>query len=191
MHRFKFVGMTFLAVSAVALVGCGDGGDDHGNDHGHDHGHDHAHHDEHGDDHADADGDAHGHHHTAPHGGTLIALGDHFAHAEVKVDAEMGVMTLWLLDGEAQAAVRSPLRAVDMMIQPLDDAGKPTLQSLSVSLQPVAKPLTCETVGDTSQFQSPIDDAASLQRFEATIKMLLVKGTKLPDVKFRYPEGNE
>src|SRR5690348_10442969 len=50
--------------------------------------------------------ETHEHHHAAPHGGTLIMIGDHIGHLEVVLDAATGTMTVYALDGEAEQPVR-------------------------------------------------------------------------------------
>ncbi len=45
-------------------------------------------------------GNGHDHAHKAPHGGDLIALGDHEAHAEFKLDHDAGTLTVWTYDDE-------------------------------------------------------------------------------------------
>ena len=59
-----------------------------------------------------ADPGAHDHHHhhhdeehKAPHGGTLVALGDHQYHAEIAWDETAKTITVYVLDGEAEKAV--------------------------------------------------------------------------------------
>ncbi|GIS61994.1 MAG: hypothetical protein CM1200mP2_42190 [Planctomycetaceae bacterium] len=59
-----------------------------------------------------ADPGAHDHHHhhhdeehKAPHGGTLVALGDHQYHAENAWDETAKTITVYVLDGEAEKAV--------------------------------------------------------------------------------------
>lgn len=53
----------------------------HDHDHDSDSDHDHD---------SDAPAPESSHHHVAPNGGTLVALGDHFAHLEIKVDHNEG-----------------------------------------------------------------------------------------------------
>ena len=51
-------------------------------------------------------GQAHHHEHTAPHGGTLVALGEEFGHLELLLNKETGELTAYVLDGEAEKPVR-------------------------------------------------------------------------------------
>ncbi|MBK7495896.1 MAG: hypothetical protein IPI28_11060 [Candidatus Omnitrophica bacterium] len=59
-------------------------------DHDHDHDHNHA---------SDSHDHNHDHHHAAPHGGTMVALGDHMAHLELVLDSQNGTLTAYILDG--------------------------------------------------------------------------------------------
>jgi hypothetical protein len=42
------------------------------------------------------------HEHTAPHGGSLVEFGEEFAHIELVLDSATGVLTAYVLDGEAE-----------------------------------------------------------------------------------------
>ena len=69
-----------------------------------------------------ADPGAHEHHHhhhhdedhDAPHGGTLVALGDHQYHAEIAWDEKAKTITVYVLDGEAEKAV--PIDAEEIVL---------------------------------------------------------------------------
>ena len=68
-----------------------------------------------------ADPGAHDHHHhhhdeehKAPHGGTLVALGDHQYHAEIAWDEKAKTITVYVLDGEAEKAV--PIDAEEIVL---------------------------------------------------------------------------
>ncbi|MED5401909.1 MAG: hypothetical protein VX669_16085 [Planctomycetota bacterium] len=86
-----------------------------------------------------ADPDAHhGHHHhhgeehEAPHGGTLVELGDHQYHAEIVWDEKAKTITVFLLDGEAKAAV--PIAASELVLN-IDTDGKETMHKLAAKPQ--------------------------------------------------------
>ncbi|HCC99135.1 MAG TPA: hypothetical protein DER64_01300 [Planctomycetaceae bacterium] len=68
-----------------------------------------------------ADPGAHDHHHhhhgedhDAPHGGTLVALGEHQYHAEIAWDEKAKTITVYVLDGEAEKAV--PIDAEEIVL---------------------------------------------------------------------------
>jgi len=86
------------------------------------------------------------HAHRAPHGGLLIELGEELAHVELFRDPETGALTAWLLDGEAEQAVRSAQTELRLVL--LCDG-----EERELVLQPAASALTGETAGDTSEYR--------------------------------------
>lgn len=127
----------------------------------------------------------HGHHHEAPHGGVLIALGDHVAHIELVFDAEDGALTAYVLDGDAENAVRVSALELEILVQP--ETGDP----FPVRLEAYANVLTGETMGDTSEFRAQSDKLKQVDRFRGSIPALTVRGVEFRDIDFRYPDGNE
>ena len=81
------------------------------------------------------------HEHSAPHGGTLVVLGDEFVHLELVLDPKGGKLTAYVLDGEAERgiAVRQPSLGIE--VQP--EGG----ERFALALKPVANVLTGETQG--------------------------------------------
>ena len=86
-----------------------------------------------------ADPDAHhGHHHhhgeehEAPHGGTLVELGDHQYHAEIVWDEKAKTITVFLLDGEAKVGV--PIAAAELVLN-IETDGKETMHKLAAKPQ--------------------------------------------------------
>lgn len=122
----------------------------------------------------------HGHHHTAPHGGALVVLGEEFAHLEFVLEADSGTLTAYILDGEAEKAVRLPGGTLELAVG-----------SEKIVLQPVADELTGETATDTSTFRAKSEQLKGLETFQATLSKVKVKGQDFQDVTFSYPEGNE
>lgn len=196
LHLALRLGLSLVAAIAVpfGLAGCGgkEGahdhahhGHDHDHEHGHGHDHDHAHEAESGG--SESDGHA-GHHHAAPHGGTLIALGDHLAHVELVLDKETGGLVAYVLDGEAEKGVRiaQPTLVVKATVGEGDAA-----TVAEVTLAGVASDLTGETAGDTSQFQGAHDALKGVERFAGELAAISVKGQELAGVAFKFPEGNE
>jgi len=107
------------------------------------------------------------HAHEAPHGGTLVELGDHFSFLELVLDAEVGSLTVYVLDAEAEQAVRITQPTISVTF----DAPE-RLTGQTFTLQAQANVLTGETVGDTSQFS--VTDAA--------LKGQVVTGARIADV---------
>lgn len=173
--------MAGMALVSVLAAGCGGGGPAPGKttaktdapksgSHDHDHGH--------------------AHEHKAPHGGTLVALGDHFAHLEIVFDAATGKLTAYVLDGEAEKAVRIKQAVLELAVTlPIKDGA--TGEQVTIKLQPVANELTGEKSGDTSQFEGQDDKLKGLKEFDARVVALEVKGQALKDVAFNFPKGNE
>jgi hypothetical protein len=125
------------------------------------------------------------HEHVAPHGGTLVAFGDEFAHLELILDPETGEMTAYVLDGAAERGVSVQQPSLGIDVRP--EAGA----RFAVALAAVENVLTGETQGNTSQFAGRSDRLKGLLRFRGEIRRLTVKGQVFERVSFRFPEGNE
>jgi hypothetical protein len=131
--------------------------------------HDHGEHANHG-----------AHAHAAPHGGTLVELGEHAYNLELLRDAKTGKLTVWILDRHAENFVRIASSAIELVAMP---GG----QFTRLSLKPVANAATGETVGDTSQFEVQADWLKSAGGF-AGIVTVEIKGTKFEQVAYEMPE---
>jgi hypothetical protein len=139
-------------------------------------------------DHDDAEHDHeedHDHHHAAPHGGTLLVLGDRLGHIEVVLDPTSGRLTLYALDGHAENPVRMTEPSLALTVTP--DGGTPI--ELQVAAQENA--LTGETPGDTSQFAVTDERLKNLQRFQGQIGPMSFRGTSIAETEFNFPDGNE
>lgn len=130
-------------------------------------------------------GSAYAHEHKAPHKGTLIEFGEEFAHLELVL--KDGRLTGYVLDGEAEKAVRVKQKEIEIKIDKIEGKEK----SVTVTLKAVANVLTGETEGDTSEFHATSDDLKKVKKFEASVSAMSVKGKEFKDVKFKFPEGNE
>jgi hypothetical protein len=129
---------------------------------------------------------AHGHDHTAPHGGVLVELGDHFAYLEFVLEPETGTLTMYVLDGEAEKALRVTHETVGVLFTtPEAIAARP------FELRAKANVLTGETVGDTSQFTLTQDAFVGLTAFTAKVIEVRVKGRSFRDVAITWPEDHE
>lgn len=157
-------GVALTLLITLALAGCGDGGHDHGAHSAHD---DHA-----------------GHAHTAPHGGTLIVCGAEVAHVELVLDAATGTLTAYVLDGEAERAIRLPQRELRLTCT----VGE---QAIPVTLAAQANVRTGETPGDSSQFVGRHAALVGQARWRGTLDKIHVLGQTYEHVAFRFPEGNE
>lgn len=171
--HFNIVRLLVLGLALTLLPGCVKKSHDHA---GHDHDHDHDH---------GAAKSAHshgGHEHVAPHGGTAIELGEEAFHVELVLDAEQGLLTAYVLDGELENFIRCDLERIQILVtEPV-----PT----TLNLLPVANPATGETVGQTSQYEVRADWLRAAPRFSAEISQIRIRGQVFEKVAFRFPEGN-
>ena len=119
------------------------------------------------------------HEHKAPHGGTLVELGEHAYTIELLRDRGAGKLTAWVLDGHAENFIRLKSPALQLVAMP---GGKYT----PLSLQAVANPSTGETVGDTSQFEVQADWLKTADGF-AGIFTVEIKGSKFEQVPYALP----
>jgi hypothetical protein len=131
-----------------------------------------------------------GHAHTAPHQGTLISLGDHFAHVELLIDPKEGSATVYVLDGEAEKPVRITQKEILIQISGIGPNVDPQTQG-ELLLHAVTNPLTGETEGDTSQFEGTSDLLKMGDHFKGVIQEIAVKGQEIKAVEFAHPGGNE
>lgn len=111
------------------------------------------------------------HAHTAPHGGALVELGEHFGFLEFVLDAGAGTLTAYVLDGGAEQAVRiaQPTLAVAF-------TAPQALAGQTLSLAAKANVLTGETVGDTSEFVVTHPALKGQTAFSARVTEVVVKG---------------
>jgi len=124
-----------------------------------------------------------GHEHVAPHGGTLVVLGDEFAHLEIVLEASKGEMAAYALDGEAEKSVRIVQESIVIEIE------KP--MKVSLSLAAVENALTGEKRGATSEFRVQNDQLKNLSEFDARVKSIMIRGRRFREVDFNFPKGNE
>ncbi len=122
------------------------------------------------------------HEHSAPHGGTLVELGEEFAHLEIVLDASTGKLMAYALDGEAEKAVRLKQPEIEITV---------TNPATVVKLGGVANSLTGETASDTSEFAGQADALKGATSFEGVIRAVTVKGQPFKGVAFNFPKGNE
>jgi hypothetical protein len=123
----------------------------------------------------------HGEHtHVAPHGGTLVELGDHAYNLELVRNNEAGKLSAYVLDGHAEKFVRINTSAIELVAMP---GGTFT----RLSLKAIANPVTGETVGDTSQFEAQADWLKTAGEF-AGIVTAEIRGVKFEKVEYTLPK---
>ncbi len=126
-------------------------------------------------------GQDHHHEHTAPHGGTLVALGEEFGHLELLLNKETGELTAYVLDGEAEKPVRLGGAPLELRID-----GEDTL-----TLRAVADELTGETEEDSATYRGTLETLKGRDSFKAVISKVDLKGRTFENVTFEFPQGNE
>ncbi|MBP96714.1 hypothetical protein CMK18_12235 [Candidatus Poribacteria bacterium] len=126
------------------------------------------------------------HQHVAPHGGTLVVLGNEFAHLELVLNQDKGELTIYVLDGETRNGVR--LTQPTIILKTKTDSAADFNE---LELQAVANSLSGETVGDSSVFIVQSETLINQDRFSVEIEHISIKGQKFQNLSFSFPEGNE
>ena len=89
------------------------------------------------------------HNHPAPHGGQLVELGEHGSGFNLElVLHEQGFLQVYVLDAHVQNFVRISANSIDIEIT--DQNGN----TKNITCEPVADPITGESIGNTSLFTS-------------------------------------
>lgn len=111
---------------------------------------------------------------------------------ELVLDPGEGLLTVYILDGEAENAVRIGQEDIEINIQDtLLPGGGAEKSSYTLILKAVSNVLTGETTGDTSEFAVRSDRLMGAQKFDAVISAVNIKGQTFKDIGFRFPDGNE
>jgi hypothetical protein len=122
----------------------------------------------------------HGHTHAAPHGGTLVPLGNERYHLEVLLDSATARLQLYVLDGHAEQFVRIAQPSIEMTL-------RSGTERHAMTLLPVASRATGETAGDTAHFDAPAGWTLTNAPFDAMIAQLDIRGGLFTNVTFRFP----
>ncbi len=120
------------------------------------------------------------HAHTAPHGGALVELGEHFGFLEFVLDADAGTLTAYVLDGGAEQAVRIAQPSIVVTFE-----APPTLAGQTLTLAAKGNVLTGESVGDTSEFAVTHPALKALTTFPARVTEVVVKGQAFRDLAIK------
>jgi hypothetical protein len=116
-----------------------------------------------------------GHVHQAPHGGTLVELGQHTFNLEFVLDRAAGKLTAYVLDGHASNFVRIAAPSFDIVAF-VGGERRP------LTLRAVANTVTGETVGNTSQFEAQADWLKKTAEFPGSLPSIEVGGYKFEGV---------
>lgn len=115
------------------------------------------------------------HEHKAPHGGSLVEIGDEFAHLELVLDADSGKLTAFVLDGEAEKSLRIRQKALVLK-----------LGASSVTLRAEDNPLTGEKPGDCSEFSARSAKFRARRKFEGRFGPLTILGKTFKGLKATF-----
>ncbi|HTB35319.1 MAG TPA: hypothetical protein VK842_10675 [bacterium] len=126
------------------------------------------------------------HEHHPPHHGSLQVLGDDFAHVEMVLDPQQGLLTAYALDGEAEEPVRLAQKELRVRLRL-----RPSGRTVDLALKAVANELSGETVGNTSQFEARSKALLGQTAFSGELARVDVRGALFSRVRLRHPEGNE
>lgn len=124
-----------------------------------------------------------GHVHRAPHGGTLIEVGQHAYNLELVHDRAAGKLTVYVLDGHAENFVRIPAPQIEL-IAITGGERRP------LALMAVANTATGETVGNTSQFEAQADWLKTVTEFPGTVTEVDIRGTKFRNLAIYLRKTN-
>lgn len=125
-----------------------------------------------------------GHAHAAPHGGTLVEVGEHQFNLELVRDADAGTLTVYVLDAHAENFLRLSQRAIEVVVILKGRTEK-------LSLAAIANELSGETVGDTSQFTAQADWLKRDGEFKGRIVALEIRGVAFKDIAFTFPVNED
>jgi hypothetical protein len=123
-----------------------------------------------------------GHEHAAPHGGTLVELGEEFAHLELVLDSATGQLSAYALDGEAEKPVRLSAPSLALVVTPADQTGP-----VAIELAPVENALTGERAGDTSLFRASVPTLMGRTAFTGRVETIAIRGRSFANVAFAFP----
>jgi hypothetical protein len=118
-----------------------------------------------------------GHVHVAPHGGTLVPLGEHTYNLEFVRDAAAGRLSLYVLDGHAEDFIRIKAATLEAT---LGTGG----EQRPVTFNAVANSATGESVGNTAQFDATADTLKASTPVRGTLSAIDIRGTTFKAISF-------
>ena len=124
-----------------------------------------------------------GHHHEAPHGGTLVELGEHGTgfNLEVVHNGETGDLAIHVYDSHVSNPVRIKQESITLTVG---------TENKEVVLAAVANPVYEESIGDTSFFEAK-GALPGVKEFEASVKSVTIKGRTFENIAFSYPAEDD
>ena len=121
------------------------------------------------------------HVHVAPHGGTLVQLGDHAFNLEWVREPGSDLLTAYVLDAHAENFLRLPARSFSVALS------GPSPGATVLTLQAVADSRTGETAGDTSRFEVRSPAVRAPGPLDCRLGEIEIRGYRYADVRFRIP----
>jgi hypothetical protein len=115
-----------------------------------------------------------------PHGGVIVPLGAHLAHAELVAVPDTGELRLYLLDAEGQPGQRV---AQPEVVLDVETSGR----LLRLQMAAVPDEGVGERVGDASRFAVRSDDLLRVGEAKVTVKWIGVSGQVYSDVVMDWP----
>lgn len=115
-----------------------------------------------------------------PHGGVIVRLGAHLAHAELVAVPDSGELSLYMLDGDGQPGLRV---AQPQVVVDVETSGR--MLRLVMSAMPDQD--VGERVGDASRFVVRTADLLRMGAARVTAKWIGVHGTVYSDVVMNWP----
>ncbi|NIP29673.1 MAG: hypothetical protein GTO02_05045 [Candidatus Dadabacteria bacterium] len=117
----------------------------------------------------------------APHGGTLVVLGDEAGYLEIVLDDSIGKLTVYVLDGMAKNSVELSQGSIDLDVTKRVLMGKGVeVITYNLSLQPDG--------GSKSAFSVTDNRLKGLTSFQGNIKSISINGNTFSNVGFNYPQ---
>jgi hypothetical protein len=132
---------------------------------------------------AHADHAQHGHVHVAPHGGTLVELGDHQYNLELVLDPTAGKLAAYVLGGHAENFIRVSQPSLELSIVTVTGPR-------SLTLNAVGNAATGETPGDTSQFEASAEWLKAAGPLTGTVARIEVRGSAFTSIAFSVAPVN-
>ena len=115
-----------------------------------------------------------------PHGGVVVELGSHAAHAEVVLVPDSGEVTVHILDADGQPGKRLGQPTI---LADIETSGRP------VRLDLRAAPLEGEQVGDASRFSGITEELLRVGEARVMLRWILVDGVVYSDNQVTWGGG--
>jgi len=123
-------------------------------------------------------------HHSPQHGGALVPIGESTAHLEFVLDPEDGMLTMYVLDGEARDPKYLPQ---ELVFVKLAANGK----EFPIVLFQQDDSGMAQRPAQSARYAASHQDLTGVERFEALIEGMTFGQQSYHRIPFPYPEGTE